>query len=312
MRVAITGASGFVGRRLLQALLAKGHEPIAICRAAGGLPADIKVHIIADLAQSELRPILEGADAVVHCAAKLHQPERQASDAADRINGELPLKIAEAARKVGVKRFVQLSSAAAISSSSRPGEIITDDSDPRPTSSYGRAKLAADLGLARQSSAAMPIIALRPPAIFGPGAAAHFRLLMRSAKLGIPLPIGALSNRRSFAFVDNVAEAIITACENKVEGAYIVTDSAPVSTAYLYRRLLQAYGCADRTFRCPEAVLMGVAKAILGARANSFLGDAAFDGSRFRSVTGWSPSISLDKAIAQTVANSAPDIDRQQ
>lgn len=305
MRVAVTGASGFLGRKLLQLLPAHGYEPIAICRSSAQTPLNIDRRNADDLARSQLQPLLEGADVVIHCAARLHLKESQVSEADYWINSELPLRMANAAREVGVKRFIQLSSVSALSSSSSFSEIIDDYSKPRPTSSYGRAKLSADVALATQSSTAMPIVCLRPPAIFGAEAPAHFRLLLRSAGLGIPLPIGAVSNMRSFVFIDNVAGAIIAACGSDVEGAYIVTDSAPISTASLYRKLLHAYGYADRTFRCPNLLLSGVAKAILGRRADSLLGNAAFDGSRYRIATGWQPSVSLDEAIAGVVAGNS-------
>lgn len=302
MRVAVTGASGFLGKQVLLALRARDHEPVAIVRRPESIPADVERRIAPDLTRCSLEPLLEGVGAVVHCAARVHVAKPAAQDVEDETNKDLPARIAKAARGVGAKRFVQLSSVAAMTSLSVPGEVVSDGSAPCPRTPYGRSKLAADIALAGQTSPAMPIISLRPPTIFGPGVGAYFALLMRCARAGLPLPIGTIENRRSISFVGNVADAIVAACETRVEGAYIVTDSAPLSTADLYRKLLRAYGHADRVFRFPGGLVSLAARATLGARADSLLGDAAFDGARFAEVTGWHPRVPLNDAIARTVA----------
>jgi hypothetical protein len=87
-------------------------------------------------------------------------------------------------------------------------------------------------------------------------------------------------------------------------GSYIVTDSPPLSTADLYRRLLSLYGHGDRVIRFPVKPVTIIARAVLGARADSLLGNAAFDGQRFADHATWSPKWSMDQALARTVAET--------
>jgi nucleoside-diphosphate-sugar epimerase len=218
------------------------------------------------------------------------------------MNAELPVRMAEAAKRAGVRRFVQLSSVAAISSMSTPGQPIGDDRSDRPESPYGRSKRAADEALAAMSDDAMTTASLRPPAIYGPGVGAFLAMLMRAAKLGVPLPIAGIDNRRSFAFVDNIADAAVRAVEGTATGSYILTDSPPISTADLYRRLLVLYGHSNRVWNWPAPIIATTAKLLLRSRAQSFIGDAAYDGSRFAETFGWQPPTSMDEALARTVA----------
>lgn len=294
MKVAVTGASGFVGKAVVDALKRAGHQPVAITRRESG-----------DLLTADFVTLFEGCDAVVNCAARVHVTKREDPATAERayhtMNAELPLRMASAAKQCGVRRFVQLGSVAAMSSISPTGTPIGDDNPARPESPYGRAKRAADEALAAMNDDAMSTISLRPPAIYGPGVGAFFAMLMRAAKLGLPLPVGRIDNRRSFAFVDNVADAVVRATESTATGAYILTDSAPISTADLYRRLLALYGHGNRVWNWSAPLIATPAKLLLRSRAQSFIGDAAYDGSRFAETFGWQPPTGMDEALALTV-----------
>ena len=304
MKVAVTGASGFVGKAVVDALARAGHHPVAIVRAASSARGEIRTS--GDLLAADFAPLFEGCDAVVNCAARVHVTAREdpatAERAFDAMNAELPVRMASAAKKGGVRRFVQLSSVAAISSISPANTMIDDDSAAQPESPYGRAKRAADEALAAMSDNSMTIVSLRPPAIYGPGVGTFFAMLMRAAKLGLPLPVANIDNRRSFAFVDNIADAVVRATEGSATGAYILTDSPPLSTADLYRRLLTLYGHRNRVWNWPAPLIATTARLLLRSRAQSFIGDAAYDGGRFAETFGWQPPTPMDEALAQTVA----------
>lgn len=294
MKVAVIGASGFVGKAVVAALARDGHHPLAMTRGQSG-----------DLLTANLAPLFEGCDAVVNCAARVHVMQREdpatAEHAFHAMNTDLPVRMAAAAKQCGVRRIVQLSSVAAISSMSPANAPIGDDSVAQPESSYGRSKRAADEALAAISDDTMSIVSLRPPAIYGPGVGAFFAMLMRVAQIGVPLPVGSIDNRRSFAFVGNIADAVVRATEGTASGPYILTDSAPISTADLYRRLLTLYGHGDRVWNWPAPIIATAAKLLLRSRAQSFIGSAAYDGSRFAETFGWQPPTSMDEALALTV-----------
>jgi UDP-glucose 4-epimerase len=258
-----------------------------------------------DLLESDHSVLLAGCDAVINCAARVHIMKRElpasSGHAYHLMNAEFPLQIANAAKAAGAKRFVQLSSVAAIASDCGPDEVLTDETSPRPTSLYGRSKLAADHGLQALASPDFTVASLRPPAIFGPGVGAWFAMFDRAASAGLPLPLSAIRNRRSFAFSGNIADAVTAALRRPHSGAWLVTDSEPLSTADLYDRLSALHGHGRRTFPLPEALVRAAAKLALRGRADSLLGNAAFDGARFAVDFQWQPQTPLDKALALTV-----------
>jgi UDP-glucose 4-epimerase len=213
------------------------------------------------------------------------------------------VRLLDVAADAGVARFVQLSSVAAVTGRMAPGTTVSDDSPPNPQSPYGRSKLEADHRLQKLGGErGVSVVILRPPSVFGSRVRAYFRMLLRCARLGLPLPIGDVANRRSFMFLDNLADAIVTAALSSREGAYIVTDSAPISTAELYRALLRHCRRPVIVPRVPARIVGALARAILGHRADSLLGDAAYDGSRFSRDFDWSPPVDFETAIARTVA----------
>lgn len=308
--IGVTGASGFVGRAVCRRLADQGYAVRAFSRGGTAVPGAAENVAAGDLLTADFPRLVAGCEAVVHCAARVHVTAREDAAAAEQAyaesNARLPLRLAQAARAAGVRRFIQLSSAAAIASISAPGETITDATQPRPRSPYGRSKLAADAALSALAGENFAVVSLRPPAIYGPGVGAWFAMFDRAASAGLPLPLGGIANRRSFVFVDNVADAVAAAVARGPSGAYLVTDCSPLASGDLYARLVALHGHGRRVFALPTPLVRAAAKLVLGDRADSLIGDAAFDGSRFADHFGWSAPDPLDKALALTVG-AAPD-----
>lgn len=303
--IVLTGAAGFIGRVLAARLAREGHSVRAVTRREDRIAGAQEHRIVGDLLGADLDALLDDADAVIHCAARVHvlSTVGSNSDAAEheRMNAVLPVRLAEAARSAGVRHFVQLSSAAAVASSSGPSETITDATPPRPLTPYGRCKLAGDLALAELVSTDFAVTSIRPPAVYGPGAGALFAKFGQAARLGLPLPLRGVENRRSFLFSGNLADAIVATLDRPKSGAWLLTDSDPVSAARLYDLMTRFAGHGKRTFQVPEPVVRGLANRVLGSRADSLLGDAAFDGVRFRRDFAWSPPVSFEGAVEETV-----------
>lgn len=302
-RIAISGASGFLGRAVEAAVAARGHVPLVIGQRAGfwSDPAE----------RAALARQLAGCAALINCAGRAHVTARDGAEreweAFAAVNRDFPLHLARAARAAQVGRFVHVSSVAALASATAPGQTIDDSFAPCPASAYGRSKLEGDRAVLELAAEGFEVGVLRPPALYGPGAKGWFPALMRAARLGLPLPLGAIDNRRSFAFVGNVADAIVATAAAPERtgapgGAYVVTDSAPMSSAAFYDLLCRAQGHAGRVWRLPPGLVKRLARIALGDRAASLVGDAAFDGARFRANAGWTPPFDLAQAMAITVS----------
>src|SRR5690606_27323046 len=151
---------------------------------------------------------LEGADAVVHLAARVHVMQETASDA-DRLYDEANVVATEAvlgaAKKAGVGRFVYISTAKVFGEGrSAP---YSDHDAPAPVGPYSSSKVAAEEAVAREADS---WCILRPPLVYGPEVGGNFRRLLRLAQLSArwPVPLGGVNNRRSLIFVGNFADVI--------------------------------------------------------------------------------------------------------
>jgi nucleoside-diphosphate-sugar epimerase len=216
LKVAVTGASGFVGRTLCAALA--GHEIVSV----------------------------READAVVHLAAIAH---RHASrEELQRVNVDLAIQTAQEAAAAGAS-FVFLSSVKVHGESSRAP--FREDSPLAPQDTYAESKARAEQAL--RGIRGLRLAVLRPPLVYGPGVKANFLALMKAVARGVPLPLASIRNRRSLLYVGNLADAII-ACLGK-EGTYLLADGEPLSTAQLCREIGDALGRRPRLFSFPPLFL---------------------------------------------------------
>ncbi len=220
MKVAVTGASGFVGRTLCAALPAAGHETASI----------------------------DAADTVVHLAAIAHR--RASAEELQRVNVDLAVETAKKAAAAGAQ-FLFLSSVKVHGESSQA--LFREDSPLAPQDIYAASKARAEERL--RAIPRLRLAVLRPPLVYGPGVKANFLSLMSAVARGLPLPLASIRNRRSLVYVGNLADAVL-ACLGK-EGTFLVSDGEPVSTPQLCREIGEALGRAARLFAWPPALLPG-------------------------------------------------------
>ncbi|MEX2644555.1 MAG: NAD-dependent epimerase/dehydratase family protein, partial [Acetobacterales bacterium] len=220
MRVLVTGATGFVGRAVVPALLRAGHDPVAAVRrdkpghTADGVPA-VR---IADIGPAtEWRSALAGVDAVVHLAAWAHRPgadPREAERECARINAAGTARLASEAAAAGVRRLVYVSTVKVHGERSPASRPFTEADAPAPEDAYGRSKLAGErAGADIAAGGGLETVTLRPPLVYGPGVPANFRALIRLCERRPPLPFASIRNRRSLVYVGNLADAVVRALE---------------------------------------------------------------------------------------------------
>jgi UDP-glucose 4-epimerase len=290
MRIAVAGANGFVGRHLIGLLSNLGADAVPIDRP--------------ELVPSKLEGMLAGCDALVNCAGNKDGKGAAAKEA----NVELPVRLLDAAIKANLPAMVHVSSVAALVSATAPGEVVTDAHDLRPVSRYGTSKRAGDDALLQtaRDRGYEGLAVLRSPILIGFDAGGVFALLRAMARAGIPLPLRNTDNRRSVMHVDNLAAAILAAIRSRCSGAFIVTDSPPLSSADLYARMLAASGRGNRSFtigRAGRALL----RTAMGSRGESLFGDAAFSGERFAGAAQIDWPIPASSIVERAMAEQRPD-----
>jgi len=268
MKVLVTGATGFVGRAVVAALVADGDEVRAAVRHAPAppLPHGVVVATHGDLAGPvDWEPLLAGIDSVVHLAGIAHAGPGIAEDRHDCVNHRATAALADAARAAGVARFVFVSSIRA-QTGPAADHVVTEADEPRPTDPYGRSKLAAERAVERSG---VPFTILRPVLVYGSGVKGNLRALMRLAALPVPLPFGALAARRSLLSLANLVAAIgfvlrHDACAGET---YVVADPAPVTIAEIVAALRHGMDRKPGLVAVPPALLR-LALVVLGRGAN--------------------------------------------
>lgn len=196
--VLVTGAGGFVGRHLVPVLAAEGWRVRRAVRTLSRSDDEVSIGSIGPV--TDWQAALDGAEAVVHLAARVHHPgEESAGELYRAVNTEGTLHLARCAAAAGVRRFVHVSTVL-VNGSSTDGRLpFREDDIPAPRGVYGNSKAAAEAGLKQLAETVdMRIAVIRPPLIYGAGALGNLRLLVRAIQRGIPLPFGAIRNRRAF------------------------------------------------------------------------------------------------------------------
>lgn len=311
MRVLVTGAGGFVGRAVVPRLAAGGHAVRAAARR-GGPPPETGRWCEGSVEVGDIGPgtdwarALDGVDAVVHLAARVHRVRDAATDPLAeyrRVNAAGTRRLAEAAARAGVRRLVLLSSVKAVADG--PSEAPLDDATPpAPASPYGVSKLEAEEGLAEVSAATgLEAVVLRPPLVYGPGVGANFLGLLRACARGLPLPLGAVRNRRSLVFVGNLADAVALCLEHPAAAGrrFLLHDGPPVSTPDLVRAVAAALGRPARLLPVPPPLLAAGA-ALLGRRgaAERLAGSLFLDDRGIRETLGWRPPHAMQDGLRAT------------
>ncbi len=313
MVVLLTGASGFVGQALLARLAAQPVlELIAVSRCSlSELPASIAQVRIADLtADTAWQPVLQGVEVVVHAAARVHVMHDTSSDPLSefrKVNVDGTLNLARQAAAAGVRRFIFISSIKVNGEGTAVGEPYYADARSAPIDPYGISKMEAEEGLRTLAAeTGMEVVIIRPVLVYGPGVRANFLSMMRWLHKGVPLPFGAIDNRRSLVALDNLVDLIVTCIDHPAAAnqTFLVSDGEDLSTTELLRRMGVALGKPTRLLPVPSR-LLEVGAAMLGkqALAQRLCGSLQVDISKTRELLNWTPSVTVDQALRKTAEN---------
>jgi len=301
MTVLMTGGSGFVGRALCASLSESGHFVKLAQRSVNTKSGTLEQVVVGEIdAATNWSAALKDVDVVIHLAARVHVMDEQSADPLSefrRVNVDGSLNLAKQAASAGVKRLIYLSSVKVSGEYTLPGQPFKESDMANPQDAYGLSKLAAEQGLLLiAQETGMEVAIIRPPLVYGQGVKANFASMMRAVKRGLPLPLGAIHNNRSFVYVGNLVDLIATCIQHPAAGnqVFLVSDGCDLSTTQLLQACATALGVKSRLWHVPQGFIEGLA-ALAGKRdvAQRLCGNLQVYITKARSLLGWTPPISV-------------------
>lgn len=316
MRVLVTGASGFVGRYLCKHLSERGYQVRAAART--GASTQLVSEVIDRVEIPDYRVMspeydwgqaLDGIDVVIHLAGLAHvmgpdrsrvlESYRQVNEVATRI-------LVRAVVRAGVSRFVFVSTAKVFGEETRDRPFSENDA-PNPQDEYARSKWAAEQSvIAATASTSCIAVIVRPPMVYGPDVRGNFPRLVRLIKSGIPLPLGAIDNRRTLVSVWNLCDLLERTAHLPARSGEIVLpmDDRSVSTPELLRLMAGAMALKVRLLNVPVRWLDILGR--LSGRTEDvarLTGSLELDGTRTRQLLRWEPPLSIEEGLKRSVAD---------
>ncbi|MDZ7664904.1 MAG: NAD-dependent epimerase/dehydratase family protein [Desulfotignum sp.] len=314
MNILVTGATGFVGKALFQALLHQRHHLTCTFRKTledKGQQSEFNAcrQVVVDNIDGNTRwsSCLTGIDQVVHLAGVAHVPDRTGKHGHRQffsVNHEGTRNLAVQAARQGVKRFVFMSSILVNGSATTAGPFC-ETSPANPQNAYATAKHEAEKSLQEiASETGMEVVILRSPLVYGPGVKANFLKLLDLVYAGVPMPFGAVANRRSFISLKNLVDAVcLCLCHEKAGNrTFVVSDNQDLSTPELITAIAAAMDRPSRLFAVSDRI-MKTGLSLLGKKGvyDRLWGTLQIDPSGIHTRLGWNPPQTVEKGIAETV-----------
>ncbi|WP_336331867.1 NAD-dependent epimerase/dehydratase family protein [Pseudomonas putida] len=302
--ILITGASGFIGRALCARLASESF----LIRGTGrskACPSSLADYVCCDLEHEvELDQLCEGVHTVIHLAGRAHVLNDTSADPAaafQKTNVDATVKLAQAALRQGVRRFIFLSSIGVHAGETADGIAISEGSPCVPTQLYGVSKLEAERSLTELTQASdMELVVIRPPLVYAGDAPGNFRRLMAIIGKGLPLPFQHVRNQRSMVARENLVDFVHLCIEHPLAAnqTFVISDGVDVSTPEIVRCLADGMGRSPRLFAFP-IWLLGIGLSVLGKKTmySQLCKSLVIDSGKSRSLLGWVPPAKPAQAL---------------
>lgn len=313
MNILITGANGFVG-----SCLAKKLSLVPAVKLTLAARVDLSAEWFRSFKVKQINSTTDwskaviGHQCVIHTAGRAHIMNDVVSDSLTKYRGVNvvgTLNLAQQAAEAGVRRFIFISSVKVNGEQTPLGKPFMAQDTPAPEDAYGQSKWEAEIGLSQiGAETGMEIVIIRPPLVYGEGVKGNFATLIKLVQRGLPLPLGAINNKRSLVALDNLVDLIITcighpAAANQV---FLAGDGEDLSTTELLQGVAKAAGVSSQLIPVPASILMFVAS-LLGKKAvgQRLLNSLQVDISKSRDLLGWKPPLSVEEGLRRCFVRNA-------
>ncbi len=303
----VTGANGFVGRTLCNALISRGHPVIACARNPDSSVCNLSYSPVAVInGTTNWQNLLSGVQVVIHLAARVHVMQDTAENPLvefQDINLHGTTNLARQAAAAGVRRFLYVSSIK-VNGEATSSHPFSESDTPAPQDPYALSKWQAEEALREISrETGMEIVIVRPPLVYGPGVKANFLSLLRLVDKALPLPLGKIDNRRSMIYVGNLVDALMQCAIHPAAAGqtYLVSDGESFSIGTLVRMLANSLNRPCRLLPIPLSWLKLVSgllgkKAVLDRLAESLV----INDSKIRRDLNWQPPFTVEQGLKAT------------
>ena len=307
-RVLVTGANGFIGRSFCAEAMLRSLQVRGATRSACELPAGVESAVVGAIdRETDWSAALNGVDAVIHLAARVHVMKDVVADPLTeflKINLYGTSNLAQQAASAGIKRLVYVSSVKVNGEQTTVNRPFVESDEPDPHDPYAVSKWRAEQDLQRIArETGLELVIVRPPLVYGPGVKGNFVRLLGAIDRGIPLPVAGANNARSMVYVGNLVDALITCATHPaaVGQTYLVCDGDDVSTAMLVDMIAQSLGRSNRAFNFSHAILRAVAT-VLGRteQVDRLFGSLRVNDEKLRRDLAWSPPYTLEQGLRAT------------
>lgn len=314
-KILLTGASGFVGSRLLStfnALLPDLHIRVAARRPFHIKQQNVEEVLIPSITEkNDWSVALSGIHTVVHLAARVHEMSDKSENEFEKYriaNALSTMNLAQQAAKFGIKRFIFISTIKVNGEKTFLGRPFTEESIPNPIDPYAISKFEAELAIREICSASgMQFVIIRPPLVYGPGVKANFLKLMNYVHRRLPLPLGGINNKRSMLALDNLIDFILLATMHPLAAnqTFLISDNQSLSTPQLIKYIEEGMGYKETTlFSLPPELLKVIGFCVGQNNTIDRLTESLeVSISKAQDLLKWSPPIEIERAIQLTVSD---------
>lgn len=306
----VTGARGYVARRLIRRLVSDGHEVVGLTRvgcADGAERGSFEVAVGDYTDEALLARTINGAQTVFHLAARAHQRSADGDDTAlFHAANVIPTEaLARTCAVAGVGRFVLLSSIGVLGNRTDVA-AFSDVSFPAPVDPYAVSKVHAEQRVIEAlSDPGCDYCILRPPLVYGPESPGNFASLVAVTAKAPLVPLAGIRAPRTFIYVDHLVDSLVVAATHPAVSrrTFVIADRTDTSVAEIVHIAARVCGRAPwRVVAIPE-ILLRTLSILAGQRArfDKLLAPLRVDCSGFIDATGWRPALSTSEAIAATL-----------